>query len=467
MYNIRKSLLLTAIILSGCIKVGSNYKKPEIAVDKNWNDSSAAIKISEDKLPTKWWKNFNDTKLSELVEKSLEYNHDIKVAEARIKEAVANHNAAFASLFPQISGNGSLKREQLGASLGQKMDHSSDIGVRGTWDLDIFGGNKRKNEASIATLESVEAHRDRVKLGIASETAKNYIKLRQSQSQKELVLANIKIQQDTLNGVKEKRKVGEATDLEVTRAEAQVEDTQIRMAQINTDISIVLNRLHVLTGEESNALTELLSENQAIPDIQDEIIISTPIQVVAMHPDIRAAERELASRTALSGAAFADMFPKLSLDGFFSAGESNLFGAANPWNVAGNLFMPILNFGALKAQVKAADARQEQAFETYQQTVLLTLEGTQNAFASYKNEKKRMEQLKSVLEKRKKVVEISKEQYHAGSITQLDLLLAQENQLDAENNLAISEASVAQNAVALYEALGVLDGKEDDQNTKH
>ena len=453
-------LLTFWLLIPGCLKVGADYKKPEIAVDKNWNDSSETIKISEDKLPVKWWQNFNDSKLSALVEKSLEFNHDIKVAEARIKEAVANHNAVFASLFPQITGNGSLKREQLGASLDQKMDHSSDIGVRGTWDLDIFGGNKRKNEASIATIESTEARRDRLKLAIVSETAKHYIKLRQAQSQKELVIANVKIQQKTLDGVKEKRKVGESTDLEITRAEAQVEDTQIRLAQINTDIAIVLNRLHVLTGEESAALTPLLSENQKIPDIKDEVVIATPIQVVAKHPDIRAAERELASRTALVGAAFADMFPKLSLDGFFSTTESNLFGAANPWSVGGNLFMPILNFGALKAQVKAADSRQEQAFEQYQQTVLLTLEGVQNAFASYKNEMKRQEQLKSVLGKRKKAVELSTEQYHAGSLTQLDLLLAQQNQLDSENNLAISEASVAQDAVALYESLGILDNEE-------
>ncbi len=447
----------SVLLLSSCIKVGTDYKKPEMDIKKNWNTEDSSVKISDDKLPIKWWQNFNDAPLSNLVEKSLQYNHDIKIAEARIKEAVANHNAAFSSLFPQVSGVGSLKREQIGAISGQRVDNSSDIGVRGTWDMNIFGGNKRKAEAALAIIESVEARRDRVKLAIVSEVAKNYVKLRQSQSQRALVLENIKIQQETLAGVKEKRKVGEATDLEVIRAEAQVEDTQIRLTQIDTDIAIVLNRLHVLTGEESGLLTALLSEKQKIPGINDEIIISTPIQVIAMHPEIRAAERELASRTALTGAAFAEMFPKLSLDGFFGSTESNLFGAASPWNVAGNLFMPILNFGALKAQVKAADARQEQAFETYKQTVLVTMEGVQNAFASYKNEKKRAEQLQSVLEKRQKIVEISKEQYKAGSITQLDLLVAQQNQLDAENNVVISQAAVAQNAVALYEALGVLE----------
>lgn len=466
--NIREFLLVcsSALLLSGCMKVGADYKKPEMDIKNQWSaedSSDSVIKTSEDKLPGKWWKNFNDGQLGVLVEKSLEYNHDIKVAESRIKEAVANHNAAFASLFPQINGVGSLKREQMGAISGQRMDNTSDIGLRGTWDLDIFGGNKRKKEAALATIESVEARKDRVKLAIVSETAKNYVKLRLSQSQKQLVLQNIKLQQETLDGVREKRKVGEATELEVIRAQAQVEDTQIRLVQIDTDITIVLNRLHVLTGEESNTLTALLSENLAIPAIKDEIIIGTPLQVVQLHPDIRAAERELASRTALSGAAFAEMFPKVSLDGFFGSTESNLFGAATPWNAAGNLLMPILNFGALKAQVKAADARQEQAFETYQQTVLLTLEGTKNAFTSYKNEQKRTQQLNSVLKKRQKIVEISKQQYKAGSITQLDLLLAQQNQLDAENNFVISEASKAQNAIALYEALGILDTAENDE----
>jgi NodT family efflux transporter outer membrane factor (OMF) lipoprotein len=449
-------LLIIAMLLFGCLKVGENYKKPELNIKNKWNAEDSSIKVSDEKLPLKWWQNFNDTQLSLLAEKSLSYNHDIKISEARIKEAVANHNAAFASLFPQISGAGSLKREQLGAASGRGIEESSNIGVRGAWDLDIFGGNKRRKEAAEATLESTQAHNDRVKLSIVAEVARNYIKLCQFKKQKQLVIENIKIQQNTLDGVNEKRKVGEATDLEVTRAEAQVEDTKIRLTQLDTDIAIVLNRLNVLTGEDVDVIAGFVSEKLELPDIKEDIVVSTPIQVVATHPDIRAAERELASRTALTGAAFAEMFPKLSLEGFFGSAESALFGAATPWNVAGNLFMPILNFGALRAQVKAADARQEQAFEQYQQTVLLTLENAHNTFTSYKNEKIRAKQLESTLEKRKKIVEISKEKYNAGSVTQLDLLLAQENQLDAENNLAISQSNVSQSAVALYESLGVL-----------
>ena len=448
-------------LLSSCFTVGKDYTKPVTDINNNWNSAggsdSTLFSPGDKKVPTKWWHNFNDKQLSSLIEKSLKYNHDIKAAEARIKEAVANHNAAFASLFPQISGIGSFKREKLGASSGERLDRSSNAGIRGSWDLDIFGGNKRKKEAALAAIESQEAERDKVRLAIVAEVARNYINLRQSQKQKRLILKNIEIQKETLTGTLEKRKVGSVTNLEVARAEAQVEATKVRLFQINTSNSIAINRLHVLTGEPSDNLMALLLEGESIPDVKDKMIVGTPLQVVAKHPDIRAAERELASRTALTGAAFAEMFPKLSLDGFFGASESNLFGAATPWDAAGNLLFPILNFCSLKAQVEAADARQEAAFEGYKQTVLTTLEAVENSFSSYKNEKKRLEKLAVVLEKRKSVVNIAKEQYTVGVITQLDLLLAQQNQLDAENDFVISEALAATNAIDLYESLGTLE----------
>lgn len=358
------------------------------------------------------------------------------------------------------------------------LDNASEYNIKGAHYADIASRNAEAIEAmgmidnvlkilhgvgdkALAVIESAEARHDRMKLAIIAETVRNYIKLRQVQKQRALVLKNIKIQQDTLDGVNEKRKVGAVTDLEVVRAEAQVEDTKVLLTGLDTDIASAVNRLHVLSGEDAAILNAMVAGDAAIPAVNDGIVVSTPLKLVEMHPDIRAAERELASRTALSGAAFANMFPKISIDGFFNTTESNLFGAANPWSLAGNLVMPVLNFGALKAEVEAADARQEQAFEGYKQAVLFTLEEVRNAFTSYNNEKKRKGQLGSVFEKRKNIVEISEEQYKAGNITQLDLLLAQQNQLDAENSLVISEAKIAQDAVAVYEAMGVGEKKEE------
>lgn len=447
-------------LLSSCIKLGEDYQIPKSEIEGNsWkavDDKSSEFFEEKQEFSKNWWQKFNDINLSSLVEKSLDYNHDIKIAESRITEAVANHNIAFASLLPEVNGTSSFQRNNRSSSSGGGLDRSSEVGIQANWDLDIFGSNQRKEESALADIDAAKARSDSIKLAIVSEVIRNYIRLRQAQKQQDLIIRNIRIQQETLEGTIEKRKLGVVTNLEVARAEAQVEETRIRLLRIDNDKKIITNRLHVLTGKTHDELSYLLLNDNEIPYIEDEIIISTPLQVVANHPDIKEAERNLASRTALSGSAFADMFPKLSLNGAFSAQESNLFSASTPWNLASNIVMPIINFGSLRSRVDAAEARQEQAYQQYRKTVLTILENTENSFNSYKNEKIRLEKLLSILEKRKSVAKIAKEQYKASVITQLDLLVAQQDQLNAENDFVSSEAELAVAAAELYSSFGSL-----------
>ena len=460
--NLRKSItvLVGSALLVSCIKMGEDYVRPKVDIQDDWatldNDQANQPFEVNKELDLKWWEKFNDLQLASLVETSLVFNKDIKSAEARIKEAISSHKNVFSSLLPQINGTGSATRERLEASSGSGLDRSSNIGIEGTWDLDIFGSKKRKLEAALAEVDAKKAERDSVKLAIIAEVARNYITLRQTQTQKRLILENINLQTETLKAAQEKRKVGEATDLEVTRAEAQIATSKERLLQINTNAVVALNRLHVLTGEGPDILWKLMLKDRSIPIATDHIVVTTPLDTIAWHPDVKAAERSLANATALTGAAFADLFPNITLSGFFGAEESNLFGAGTPWNIAGSALIPLFNFGKLRSLVDVADARQEQALLTYQQTILLTLEAVENAFVTYQNDRKRMQQLETILKKRQKVVNIAKEQYKAGVISQLDLLIAQEDRLNAENNLAIVKAKVADDVVLLYQSLGAI-----------
>lgn len=454
-------LITIILLLQGCFKMGKDYVQPKLDIEPGWDalQSDQAEELIEQKEVFEqkdyWWDKFSDSHLSALVEESLEYNHDLRIAEARIKEAVANERAAFAGIFPQIDLTGSFDRSKSGPGSGNVVDRSTRSGLRGSWDLDIFGSTRRRQEAAEAGIEVSEAEKRRIKLAIIAEVARNYIRLRKVKQQEELIVDNIKIQEDTLEATKIRRSMGAISDLEVTRAEAQVESTKALLPQVRVEGDISINRLHALTGVSQNKLREIALENAPIPTVNSKIIVDTPLNVISNRPDVKAAERNLAAATALTGAAIADMFPKLSLQGFFGAAESNFFGAGAPWNVTANGLMPILNFGRLRQQVKAADARQEQALAEYEKAVVLALEEVNNSFSQLMNEQDRVARLATVLNKRKRVSQIAKEQYRAGAVTQLDLLVAQQNQLDAENELVNSQSTAADNMVLLYRALGV------------
>jgi outer membrane protein TolC len=215
-----------------------------------------------------------------------------------------------------------------------------------------------------------------------------------------------------------------------------------------------MNRLNILCGQDPGALNHLLSAAQALPQVPQSVVIATPISAIERRPDVRAAERRLAEAAALSNAAFAEFFPKISLSGFLSTESSLQYGSGNPWSAAVNGVLPLLNFGRIRAGVNAADARQNQAFYNYQQTILLALEETENALTSYLNEQKRRDSLAVAAAEQDKAAIIAREQYKAGVASQLDLLTAEENKLDAENDLALSDAAVAENLITLYRALG-------------
>jgi len=287
-----------------------------------------------------------------------------------------------------------------------------------------------------------------------TEVARTYVQLRSLQQQRIITQRNLAMQEDTLNITKGQRKEGGVSNLEVARAQAQVDTTAARLPQIDAAISASIHRLSVLVNEPPRLLRQKLEQAKTIPDVKQEIVVGTPIQTIGKRPDVHAAERRLAESTALSGAAFAQLFPSLSLQGFFGRQDSLLYGNTSPWSAVASALLPIIDFGRIRGQINVADAREQQAFYTYQQTVLLAVEETENAFSAYINEQRRKKNLASAASEQAKATDVAREQYKAGVATQLDLLLAENSQLDAENQLVLSETAVADDLIQLYNALG-------------
>jgi NodT family efflux transporter outer membrane factor (OMF) lipoprotein len=467
--------LLACLLLAACT-VGKDYKKPDLQLNQNWQAldtaqsefgaaaplvSTASANMSsiilrqeqQDNLNSPlWWERFNDPVLTRLIEKTREANNDLKAAQARIAEARGDARATTSALYPQLNATGSATHNS--AALGQPADTIKQTGLSASWDIDLFGGDQRNAEAAQAEIEATEADRNKVLLTIISNVATNYIQLRSLQQQSVLTIRNLHMQSDTLKITMGQRSAGAISDLEVARAEAEVTGTASRLPQIHSAMIAVLNRICVLTGESPHTLMTDITDPQPIPIVPKEVVIATPIDAIQRRPDVQASERRLAEATALSGAAIAQLYPKISLQSFFGGEWSQVYGYSAPFNATASALMPLLDWGRLHGLIDAANAHQRAAFFTYQQTVLQGIEEIENTLTSYHDEQKRQVLLEAMVSQQTKATEVAREQYKVGAATQLDLLTAENSQLSAENDLTLSRAALATDLVQLYIVMG-------------
>ena len=451
----RFALLGASVTLAACA-VGEDYVKPGINAAPAWNALAGAAASKDDEtgsLPeTKpaqgaWWDRFSDPVLSACLEKAATQNNDLHVAEARLIEARASERAAASGLFPQIGSSASSANGSASASTP-----THGYGVNGSWDLDLFGGNRRRSEAAASNSEASAADLQRTKLILIAETARQYIQLRSVQQQIALTNRNLAFQRGSLRVTHGQRKEGAISDLEVARAQAQVLSTKARLPALEAAQSAALNRIAILTGAQTADIDTRLSRQADIPQMVSQLALATPIDVLRQRPDVTAAERRYAEASAMTGAARAARFPKLSLEGFFSSGTQ--VAGVNPWSMAAGAALPLLDFGRLQAQSDAADARQQQALFAYKQSILDALGETESAISAYFAEQKRFAALTAAARQQAQAAMIAGAQYKAGIATQLDALSAAQNQLDAENAAALSKAQIAFNLVILHTALG-------------
>lgn len=445
--------------------MGKDYVTPTVELDNHWNifagDRKDNITFTASALPPPegpWWKMFNDDKLNALIDKSLTSNHELLMAQQRVLQAEAEQRQVNAGFLPQINANSSFKRETLGGSFRDKLDSTKNGGVSGNWDIDLFGSNIRRSEAAASATEAARDDVEKARLAVVSEVARNYIRLRGLQKQYELTQQNLGLQEDMLKMSEAQRKEKMVSELDVTRARAQANTTRARLPQITADIYAAINRLAVLSASSVGAVESQLSEAAPIPAVPVTWVGMSPADSVMQRPDIKAAERRLAQESALTAAAFAEFFPKVSLTGFFGRAVSDSFGSLTPWNYAANAAMPLLDFGRIQSQVDAANARQQQAYEQFQQQVLLAVEEVETSFSAYLNEVERMRALASASDDQSQSVTIVHEQYKAGIAPQIDVLVTERNALDAQNDLVLSEIEAANNLVQLYTALASGDG---------
>jgi multidrug efflux system outer membrane protein len=403
--------------------------------------------------------------LNSLVARAIATNQDLRIATAHVLEARALRMGAVSDLFPVANANaGWTKSLSSQDSVPFPLDRSArerslyNAGFDATWELDLFGGVRRSIQADTAVVAATVATRQDVLVSLISEVARNYFELRGDQNLLAVARGNVENERETLDISLTKFKAGRATELDTARARSQLDATLALIPPLEAAIKHSIHRLSVLTGQQPTALEAELAQSAPIPALPPLVNIGNPAELLRRRPDIRSAESSLAAATARIGVQTADLFPRVTFNGNLGvqASEfSRLFGSgADTYSFGPSITWAALDYGHVRARIKAANARADAQLAAYEKTVLTALEETENALVDFGHEQVRRDHLRSSECSATQAMALARQRYEGGIDDFLPVLDAQRSQLAIQAQLAQSETRTATSLVAIYKALG-------------
>jgi len=455
-------LFLLFTILTSCTTVGPDYEKPEVETPTEWTGELEGDLSAAELEPTvlsQWWKTLGDAQLNSLVDRAIEANLDLRTAKSKIREARAQRVIAGASRFPTIDAGVAASRSRSSENTGSGSTselYSSSFDA--SWELDVFGGQRREREAADAVLQAAQESRRDVLVTVLSEVALNYVELRTFQSQLAVANKNLRIQEETLEIVQAQFDAGGVTKLDLDRAVVNVSNTRSEIPNLNQNISKAKNRLALLLGQAPGSINAELDLPQTLPTPAIQVAVGVPAETLRRRPDVRQAERQLAAETARVGVKTADLYPKFTLGGSIgleALSSGNLFEAASKvFTLGTGIKWNIFDSGRIRQRIKVQNAVQEQAMINYESRILSALEDVENAITAYTQEQLRYQSLHESAIAAQSAADIAKARYESGATNFLTVLDAERELLTAQDRRAASEGAIVSNLIRLYKSLG-------------
>lgn len=457
--SLRHLLCLSPLLVSGCV-VGPDYVEPATEVPAQFGSQPSGA--TESSVDGQWWRRFKDPQLDSLIAQAEARNRDLKVAAARLSEARALWRSARLELIPRINTTGgytSIQNSNAGPFMNEAQHYDLyDVGLDATWELDLFGRVRQAMRAAKASQEGVEAEHDALLIALRAEVAANYLMLRGAQAQLDVAESNSENQAESLRIAEASLEGGRGNQLDVARAKAQWNATRASVPQLQASIDGSAHRIAVLCGQAPSALRDSLRKPKALPATPAKVVVLKPAEVLRQRPDIRVAERQLASSTAQIGVVTADLFPRVTFNGSIGleAGELHRLGStgSSVHNFGPRLSWAALDLGRVRQQIKAADARAEASLANYEQTVLLALEEAETALSAYDREILRLRFLRESAKAAEEAVKLARQRYKDGVSDFLETLDAERVALAAQNDVVLSQTKAAVAWVTVYKAMG-------------
>jgi multidrug efflux system outer membrane protein len=464
--------------LYGLPKVGTERDYELITTSVSWSIESPLISQVEPVVD--WWKQFGDPQLVKYIEESIQFNYDLQIAIARIKEAKALRGGAAANLYPKIDAYSRFTNTRFsdnGANpIGQIAEKNKtlppnqrlfnignptnvwDLGFDAAWEVDFFGRDRWNIERANEAIEETKEYRNAVVISLIAEVARNYIELRGTQNQLVNLLEIIETQEQTIKLLSDSYEIGIGTELDIITARAKLESLQANIPELEASIKSSAYRIAVLTGRHPDALLEDLLPLKPVPLPPAILGTGVPAELVTRRPDIRKIYRNLNAKTAEIGSARAELYPRIGIRGGFgfeSLKIENIFKiSSRKWNVNPYINWRVFERKSIKAQILAAKARQYAVSAELNQAVLNALQEVETSIDRVAAAKNKKTALERALQSTHKTYTMTTTSFDIGLNTYLDVLKTKEEYISQRSDLIKTETQTALETISLYKALG-------------
>jgi multidrug efflux system outer membrane protein len=455
---------------NGCTSLDTHLSIPEKEIPASFqNQQDATTTIAN----INWRQYFTDPLLVKLIDTAVANNLDLQMALQRIEVSRSSVKLANGALLPKVDlsigggvqkfglytmdGAGNASTEiTLGRTVPENLTDMF-VGLQASWEVDVWGKLRSQRKSAVSQyLSSIEGT-NFVISNLVADVAIHYNELLALDNELDIIRQTVRKQQEALEVVKLQKEAGRANELAVQQFKAQLLNTQVLEKQTLQQITETENKLNFLLGRYPQPIQR--KKGVLFEAVSQQVASGVPSELLANRPDVREAEYQIEASKFDLKAARAAFFPNFNITatlGFQAFNPEFLFvsPASLAYSLFGTVVAPLINMNALKAQFNTAKANQLTAMYNYQKTILNGYVEVANELSNIQNLEQIHSRKKQQSEALKQSVETSDELYKSARATYLEVLIAQQNALQANLELidVIKQQRIA--TVKIYKALG-------------
>ena len=459
-----------ATLLLGACTVGPDFQRPDAQAPAAYTAAAEPLdslagggqRLASGTNPAAdWWSLFGSPELDAAMRQSIAGNRNLAAARATLAQAREAVNASAGALYPQVSLNGGVGRQQYGAQFEGPVNFPPfsyyAIGPAVSYTLDYTGGERRSVEQQRAQAQAQGFELRAAYLSLTGNVAQQALAMASAQAQIDAVNTLLDEDRKNLQLVQTSFEAGSGTRVDVLSAQSQLANDQTLLPPLRQQLSVARHALAILAGK-TPADWSAPDFRLARLQLPQDLPLSLPSELAHQRPDILAAEAQLHAATAAVGVATSRLYPQITLSA--SAGQQStnlghLFDASSTvWSLAGGLSAPLFDGGTLRAQKRGAEDAMQAALASYQQTVLQSFGQVADVLTALDHDAEQLKAQQQALDSAEASLKLTRESYSVGNVGVLNVLDAERQYQQAQLGYVRAQAQRYQDTVQLFLALG-------------
>jgi len=466
--------------------VGPNYHTPEVAAPDEYaaaprmaaagaggaGSAAVAPAVAAPVDLAAWWQALKDPELDSLVARAIGGNPDVLIALDRLQAARTFEAGIIGTVLPQAEAavgggrgtgtdlaRGRVPQSQVSATNTSGLEHINVVGgFDALWELDVFGKYRREIEAARYDTQALQAARNSVLVSVVADVARAYVDLRGLQVRASVLAAATGVLRESLRIVSIRYERGITNELDLTLATRELATLEAQAAPVDAQVQAAEYTIATLLGVFPEDIVKELTPAGMVPAVPGAVTTGMPVELLRRRPDIQAAERELAGATARIGVATADLFPAVAISGSIGFQRQQAPGlptlGSHIWSLGGGAAWPLLDFGQLDAQVEIADLQTRALLVNYKKTIQEAVREVDSNIALYAAQQQSLGKLETALLASQRAVTLANERYQRGLTDYLNVVDAERQEYDIEEQYTATQVAAAGEFIELYRSLG-------------